>query len=77
MASVTEAVRSRISTRAFLPDALPLSTVREILEIALRAPSGGNTQPWHLYVVSGKVRISVTWTRLNEHSPIVRMHVHI
>ena len=33
---------------------MPLSVVREILDIARFAPSGGNTQPWHLYVVGGE-----------------------
>eukprot|EP00439_Symbiodinium_sp_Y106_P089358 s1_g1894.t1 len=51
--SVSEAVASRKSTRAFLPDAVPDEVVHDVLERALRAPSGGNVQPWHLYVVSG------------------------
>ena len=40
--NVTEAVARRISIRAFKPDAPPAATVREILELAARAPSGGN-----------------------------------
>ncbi len=51
--SVSEAVASRKSTRAFLSDPVPGEVIRDVLEKALRAPSGGNVQPWHLYVVSG------------------------
>ena len=35
---------------------MPRHLVEKIIATALRAPSGGNTQPWHLYVVSGRER---------------------
>lgn len=55
--NVSDAIQRRISTRAFHRDIeVPQDTVREILELATRAPSGGNTQPWHIYVVCGEVR---------------------
>ena len=44
-------MRSRKSTRAFLPRPVCLNDVREILEVAGRAPSGTNIQPWRAYVV--------------------------
>ncbi|PLX34576.1 MAG: nitroreductase family protein [Hyphomicrobiales bacterium] len=50
---VSEAIASRISCRAFLPDPIPEKTVREILDRARRAPSGGNLQPWHCHAVTG------------------------
>lgn len=50
---VSEAISSRISCRAFLPDQVPGKIVREILDLARRAPSGGNLQPWHCHAVSG------------------------
>jgi nitroreductase len=53
MISVTQAVRQRHSVRAFLPDPVPLETVREILNVASRSPSGGNLQPWHVDVLAG------------------------
>src|SRR5260370_39520070 len=43
---VRDAVASRFSCRAFLPTPVPLATVRDILERAACAPSGGNLQPW-------------------------------
>jgi nitroreductase len=51
--NVTEAVQRRISVRAFKPDPVPAALVREILEIAARAPSGGNLQPWVVHALSG------------------------
>ena len=51
--NVTEAVRSRHSIRAFLDKPVPESVLREVLETAARAPSGGNLQPWRLFVVAG------------------------
>jgi nitroreductase len=52
--NVSEAVRQRMSVRAFRPDAVPGAVVREILETAHRAPSGGNLQPWRVYALSGE-----------------------
>jgi len=54
--NVTEAIRSRHSTRAFKDLPVPRQLVEEILDIARWAPSGGNLQPWHVYVVAGKAR---------------------
>lgn len=50
---VHEAVASRLSVRAFLPDPVPGDTLRRVLERAARAPSGGNLQPWHIDVLAG------------------------
>ncbi|MFN4355955.1 nitroreductase [Parvibaculum sp.] len=51
---VSEALKSRITCRAFLGKPVPEATVRQILEEAKYAPSGGNLQPWHVYVLTGK-----------------------
>jgi nitroreductase len=51
---VTEAVRSRRSVRKFLPDLVPLDTLRRVLETAQGAPSGGNVQPWNAHVLTGE-----------------------
>lgn len=52
--NVTEAVDRRISIRAFT-DQLPSGeVVREILQAAARAPSGGNLQPWRVYALAGE-----------------------
>ncbi|MGI8840233.1 MAG: nitroreductase [Caulobacteraceae bacterium] len=44
----------RISVRAFRPDPVEERVVREILEAAGRAPSGGNLQPWRVYALTGE-----------------------
>jgi len=54
--AVDAAITSRRSIRAFLPTPVPEATVREILEVAARAPSGTNTQPWKVHVVTGAAR---------------------
>lgn len=51
--SVTQAISSRRSVRAFLPRAVDRAVVAELLELAARAPSGGNLQPWHVDVLTG------------------------
>jgi nitroreductase len=48
-----EVVLGRRSIRGFKPDPVPKSLVREVIEIAMRAPSSLNTQPWNFYVVAG------------------------
>jgi nitroreductase len=52
--NVTEAVGKRFSVRACRPDPVPGELVREILELAHRAPSGGNLQPWRVHAVAGE-----------------------
>jgi len=51
--NVTEAVLARMSVRAFRPDPVPGETVQDILQLAHRAPSGGNLQPWRVYALTG------------------------
>ena len=46
-------IRERRSIRAFLPTPVPRETILEILDVAARAPSGTNTKPWRVIVVSG------------------------
>ena len=55
-AAVDGAITSRRSVRAFLPTPVSEATVREILEVAARAPSGTNTQPWRVNVLTGAAR---------------------
>jgi nitroreductase len=55
-ASVDAAITSRMSARAFLPKPVPRETIEHILQVASRAPSGTNTQPWRVYVLQGASR---------------------
>ncbi|MBX9961341.1 MAG: nitroreductase [Burkholderiaceae bacterium] len=54
--TVDEAIRTRMSVRAFTTQSVEPALIREILELAARAPSGTNTQPWHVYVLQGASR---------------------
>ena len=53
---VTKAVQTQRTIRAFKPEAVPEVTIREVIELAKLAPSNGNTQPWHIVVVSGDAK---------------------
>jgi nitroreductase len=55
-----EAIASRKSIRAFLPTPVPRETIEAILRLASRAPSGTNTQPWKVRVVTGAPREALT-----------------
>jgi len=53
---VDEVITSRKSIRAFLPKPVAKEDIQKILEIAASAPSGTNTQPWKVYVLTGEVK---------------------
>ena len=52
--SVRDAAHRRLSAREFLPDPVDDALLRQLLDDAARAPSGGNVQPWRIYVVNGE-----------------------
>ena len=62
--SVTDAVHRRSSIRDFLDTPIDDQVLRDLLADAARAPSGGNVQPWRVYVVNGE-----SMTRLREYLP--------
>ena len=53
---VDEAITSRHAVRAFLPTPVAREDIEAILRVASRAPSGTNTQPWKVYVLTGAVK---------------------
>jgi nitroreductase len=55
-AIVDAAITSRRSLRAFLPTPVPREMIEDILSISARAPSGTNTQPWKVHVLTGASR---------------------
>jgi nitroreductase len=55
-AAVDAAITSRMSTRAFTQQPVSRETLTDILQVASRAPSGTNTQPWKVYVLQGASR---------------------
>lgn len=52
-AAVDAAIKTRHSLLAFLPTPVPRRTIEDILEVASWAPSGTNTQPWQVHVLTG------------------------
>lgn len=51
---VDEAIQSRRSVRRFLSTPVPQKVIRHILQVASRAPSGNNIQPWRVHAVAGE-----------------------
>lgn len=56
---VDAAITSRMSARAFTAQPVAREVLQSILEVACRAPSGTNTQPWKVYVLQGQSRDSL------------------
>lgn len=56
MYDLDETIRTRRSVRAFLDKEVPEAILRECLELAQRAPSNCNVQPWRVYIASGEAR---------------------
>jgi nitroreductase len=59
VAAVDHAITSRMSARAFTQQEVSRELITEILQVASRAPSGTNTQPWKVYVLQGATRDSL------------------
>ena len=55
-AIVDQVIYERHSVRAFLPKSVDREDVEAILSVAARAPSGTNTQPWQVYVLTGAAK---------------------
>ena len=55
-AAVDATLSSRHSVRAFLPTPVPRAMIEDILRLAARAPSGTNTQPWQVHVLTGAAK---------------------
>ena len=66
--TVDAAITSRHSIRAFLPDAVAREDIEAILAVAARAPSGTNTQPWKVYVLTGDAKVRLSGAILEAHS---------
>ena len=71
---ITEAIRNRKSIRAFKPDAVPQKILVEIMELALRAPSWANTQPWEFAIVSGRKVEEIGQACIKKAKASERMH---
>lgn len=65
--TVDAAITSRRSIRAFLPTPIAREDIEAILEVASRAPSGTNTQPWKVYVLTGAIKQKLSAAILAAH----------
>ncbi len=76
-ATVDHAIATRQSVRAFLPNPVPRQTIIDILQLAARAPSGTNTQPWRAVVLTGaaKQRLSDAILAVYNDSEELKQHV--
>ena len=59
-AAVDAAITSRASVRAFLPQPVPREVIEDILRLASRSPSGTNTKPWNVWVLTGEAKHSLS-----------------
>lgn len=67
---VDAAITSRMSARAFTQQPVDRQTLTELLQVASRAPSGTNTQPWKVYVLQGNSRSSLVEKICTAHDAI-------
>lgn len=56
MYDLDQTIRDRRSVRGFLPKPIPRQVLDDVFELAQRAPSNCNVQPWRVYIASGEVR---------------------
>jgi nitroreductase len=76
MLSVDDAITSRRSVRAFLPEPVSNETIRHILDVAKRSPSGTNMQPWKVHVLTGGAKERMSEAILEEFYDATVTHEH-
>ena len=67
IAAVDTAITSRRSIRAYLATLVPREVLCDILSVAARAPSGTNTQPWRVHVLTGAAKTALSRDVLAAH----------
>ena len=76
IAIVDAAITTRRSLRAFLPTPVPRETIEQILAVAARAPSGTNTQPWKVYVLTGDAKTELSRKIMAAHNDPAERATH-
>ena len=74
--AVDAAITSRRSIRAYLPQSVARADIVQILQVAGRAPSGTNTQPWKVYVLEGEAKRSLSDAILALHNDPAQARQH-
>jgi nitroreductase len=67
-------IKTRFASRSFSDRAVPRELIEEILDVARFAPSGGNIQPWRVYLVSGKKKEEISASLLDAHDCAREQH---
>lgn len=75
--SVDDTITSRRSIRAFLSRTVNQDDIKEILEVSARAPSGSNTQPWKVYVLTGETLKALTSQIIAAHNDAEVSKTHL
>ena len=74
--AVDAAITSRRSIRAYLPQPVAREDIAHILQVAGRAPSGTNTQPWKVYVLEEAAKRSLSDAILALHNDPAQARQH-
>jgi nitroreductase len=74
--AVDAAITSRRSIRAFLPTPVAQEDIAQLLQVAARAPSGTNTQPWKVYVLTGERKQELSSSILAIHNDPEQAKLH-
>lgn len=72
---IDEILTGRFACREFCNAPVARRTIEQILRVARFAPSGANIQPWHVYVLTGKVKGRVSAALLEAHETSRDEHV--
>lgn len=73
-----EAIKTRKSIRAFTSKKVPKNMIEEILDMACRAPSAMNSQPWEFTVITGDILDNIRSAvveKLNNQEPMKPEHL--
>ncbi len=76
VAAVDAALTTRRSIRAYLDRPVPRETIEAILAAASRSPSGTNTQPWQVWVLTGAARNALSQSILAAHNDPAQAVLH-
>ncbi len=74
---VDAAITSRRSIRAFLPTPIERADIEAILAVSARAPSGTNTQPWRVHVLTGERKAQLSELILQAHNDPASAALHV
>lgn len=65
--AIDRVISKRFSNRFFCNRPVHTGDLRDILDVARNAPSGGNIQPWKVYALGGEVKAELSALMLAEH----------